>query len=109
MNLKSLIDTLNLKIIAGKNGLDKNISGCYISDLLSLVMSRALAGNVWITVQTNINIVAVAVLTEVGCIILPEDVQPDKLAINKANIEDIPILSSSMTAYDLACHLKEIL
>lgn len=108
MKVSELIDELGLKLIAGEGGIDNELGGCYICDLLSYVMSCASKGNVWITVQTNINVIAVAVLTEVGCVIVPGNISVDEIAKNKANIENVPILSSSMTAYELACRLKEL-
>ena len=52
----------------------REIDGVYIGDLLSWVMGRAQSGNVWITIMSNINIVAVASLADTSCIILAEDV-----------------------------------
>lgn len=53
MKVKELVEKLGLKILSGKNGLEREIDGCYISDLLSDVMGNADAGNIWITLQTH--------------------------------------------------------
>lgn len=108
MKVSQLIDKLNLKTAAGADGAERQASGCYIGDLLSLAMARLKKGNVWITIQTNVNIAAVASLTEAACIILPEELLPDENAKAKADMEEIPILSSSMTAYELAYKLREL-
>ena len=108
MNVSELMNTLELKLLAGEDGLNNELQGCYICDLLSYVMSRASKGNVWITVQTNINVVAVSVLTEVGCVIVPENIVVEQITIDKANKEGVPIFSTSKTAYELACFLKEL-
>jgi len=108
MTVKELVGRLNFKVIAGQQGLDKTVSGVYICDLLSWVMAHAQKGNAWITVQTNINIVAVAVLTEVSCVIIPENISIDQNTINKAEAEGIVLLSSPLTSYEIACHLNEI-
>ena len=63
---------------------------------------KAEADNVWITIMSNINIVAVASLTGVSCILLCEGVTPDKDVIDKANAQDVVILRSDKTAYELA-------
>ncbi|MBE7038317.1 MAG: AraC family transcriptional regulator [Ruminococcaceae bacterium] len=101
MNTLELEKILDLKCIT-QNNLAKNISGCYISDLLSLAMGRVGEENVWITVQTNVNIVAIASLTEAACIIVPEDIKVPEDVVNKAKEEDIIIFSSSKTAYEIA-------
>lgn len=108
MTVKHLVEKLDLKVVAGEEGTDKRVEGAYICDLLSWVMSHAEKGNVWITVQTNVNIVAVAVLTEVSCIIVPENIEIDNQTIHKANQEGIPLLSSTLSGYQLACKLNEL-
>lgn len=89
---------------------EKKINGVYVGDLLSWVMSKAESGNVWITIMSNINIVAVATLTEASCIILAEGVLPDANALSAAEAKGINILSTKLSAYDAALliskHLK---
>ena len=107
MDTKKLEEKLGLKQIAGNDEI-KKVSGMYICDLLSLVMSRARNNDVWVTVQTNINIVAVAHLTEVSCIIIPENIAVDNNTIVKANDEGILIYQSDKTAYELAAAFSKI-
>lgn len=105
MKVSELIDKLDLEILTNKTYADHEISGCYIGDLLSWVMGRAVSGNVWITIMNNINIVAVAALTDAACIILCEGVTADEDIVDKANSEEIIILKSDKTAYELACSI----
>ena len=102
MKIRELIEALKLDIITSGENLDSEISGCYIGDLLSWVMGRAEADNVWITIMSNINIVAVASLTGASCILLCEGVTPEEDVINKANEQDVVILRSDKTAYEIA-------
>ena len=105
MKLSKLIDELDLKVFSGENCLDREASGCYIGDLLSLAMSKAQEGNVWITIQTNINVAAVAALTDAACVVIAESFEPDAAALEKAKAENIVILGSDKTAYELAVKL----
>lgn len=102
MKLNELKEKLELKNITEYFDGDREITGCYIGDLLSWVMSRAQEGNVWITVQTNINILAVASLTDCACIIIPENIELDSNTVKKADMQNITILGSSKTGYELA-------
>ncbi len=102
MKVSELTEKLNLTVVTKADYEDREINGCYIGDLLSWVMGRAEADNVWITIMNNINIVAVAALADVACILLCEDVKVDQSIIDKANSQDIIILSSGLTAYELA-------
>ena len=102
MKVKELVETLKLDVITNGENLENEINGCYIGDLLSWVMGRADVGNVWITIMSNINVVAVASLTGVSCILLCEGVTPEEDVISKANAQDVVILRSDKTAYELA-------
>ena len=83
----------------------KDVTGCYVGDLLSFVMGRANPGDLWITVMNNINIVAVAVMADVSCIVLCEDVNADEDVIQRATEKGIMIYKSPLTAFELS---KEI-
>jgi len=109
MTVKKLAEKLNCKIEAGKDSLEREISGCYICDLLSYVISKAGSGSAWITIMTNVNTVAVAMLADVACIIVAEGNRPDSETIAKANEEDIAVLSSDLTAYELAVGISKLI
>lgn len=108
MKVKDIAEALGLKISAGASGVECEVNGCYIGDLLSLAMSGLKENNIWITIQTNINIVAVTVLAEGSCIILCDGQEPDDAAKKKADTEGIPILSTEKSAYEVACELARL-
>ena len=108
MKALDIVNKLNLKVFTGEELTDKKIGGCYIGDLLSLAMSKVQAGNVWITIQTNINIVAVASLTEAGCIIIADGFEPEESTFEKARMQEIVLLGSELSAYDIAKSLAEM-
>jgi predicted transcriptional regulator len=107
MKVLELAQMLKCEIVCGAGGAQREVSGCYIGDLLSLAMSKVQKDNVWITIQSNINITAVAALTEAGCIIICEGFGPDENTSDKADDEEIPILVSDKSAYELAGILTE--
>lgn len=80
----------------------RKIRGCYIGDLLSLAMRKIQRDNAWITIQSNINIVAVASLMEAGCIIICDGFSPDDGVIQRADIQDVTILKTEFSAYETA-------
>ena len=88
---------------------DKEIEGVYIGDLLSWVMGNANAGNLWITIMSNINIVAVASLVDVSCIILSEDVTPDEDALRTAIAKGVNIVSTKLSAYEAAIKVNSLI
>lgn len=108
MTVRELSDKLNLKVLC-EGEMGREITGCYIGDLLSWVMGRAQAGNVWITIMTNMNVVAVAVLADVACVLLPENAELDQEALKKAEMQDVVVLQSQETAFELAGKLSKLL
>jgi len=106
MNVSDFIKKLDLKVLT-ETDTSRPVSGCYIGDLLSWVMGRAASGDIWITIMNNINIVAVASLTDCACILLCEGVNLEKEIIDKANSQDIIVLQSDKTAYELAKLISE--
>jgi len=89
-------------------GLDagREVTCGYACDLLSWVMSHGEEGMAWVTVQTHMNVVAVAVLAEMACVILPESIDMEEESLNKALSEDMIVLSSPLTSYEICGRLN---
>ncbi len=88
---------------------DKKVDGVYIGDLLSWVMGKAEQGNVWITIMSNLNIVAVAALADTSLILLSEGVEADESLVGVANSKGVNILSTSLSSYEAAIKVNELL
>lgn len=109
MTVKEIADKLGLRAVCAEENTERAVTGCYIGDLLSLVMSKAQSGDVWITIQGNINVPAVASLTDSAMVIIAENMQLDSVALTRAKQEGIPVYSSEKSAFSLACKIKECL
>lgn len=107
MKVHELAAAMNLQTITEPNG-DREIDGAYIGDLLSWVMGRAHSGNVWITIMSNINIVAVATLVDAACIILAEGVTVEENVRGVAEAKGVNLFTSKQTAYELAAKLAKL-
>ena len=101
--ISEIIELLKLKVKSCEKNLPHiRIEGGYVSDLLSDVMANSKKGDIWITNQVHPNIVAVAVLKEIACIIIVRNREPESETIKKAESEKIVIFSSEMSAFELA-------
>jgi predicted transcriptional regulator len=109
MKISDIIKELDLKIISGINGLSNEITGGYVSDLLSDVMGNAKEGEVWITLQTHQNIIAVASLKDIAAVIIVKGFIPEADTIEKSNIENIPVLSTELDTFNITGRLFELL
>ena len=107
LTIKELADTLGWKLLAGEDGLDNPVDGCYIGDLLSWVMSRALSGNVWLTVMGNLNAIAVGSLTDVAGIVLAENAALDPEAKARADMQGIPVFTCEENLYETAIRVHD--
>lgn len=101
MTVAKLCEMANLCTIVCPDP-EREIKGAYCGDLLSWVMGRAKSSDAWITIMSNLNILAVASLADVACVILSEGVMPDEELIKTAKQKGINILGSSKTSFELA-------
>lgn len=103
-DLKVLIKAENLSAEPGES---RQILSGYSCDLLSWVMAHGQKGMGWITVQTHLNVVAVAALAEMACVILPENIKMEGAALDKAREEELPVLSSPLDAYAICAAMAQ--
>ena len=100
MTVKELCDSLGLEILNLSDG-DRKIEGGYCGDLLSWVMGRAKSGDAWVTIMNNLNVVAVASLTDCACVIFAENSELDEQIVETAGARDINLLRSELDAFTL--------
>jgi len=109
MTISEMVSALNLTLFAGENGLNREIQGGYCADLLSDVMGHAKSGQVWITLQTHKNVLAIASLKDLSAIIHVKGLQPDPGTIEHANLENIPVLGTTEEAFETCGKLFRLL
>lgn len=108
MNVDEILNKLGLSVIT-VGDLKREVTGCYISDLLSDVMANAKDGNIWITLQTHPNIVAVAALKNIAAIIITNNRSPEEETINKASKEGVTLATTYETTFDIGGKLYQML
>lgn len=107
MTVKTLAESIGLAVLCGDT--DREITGVYTGDLLSWVMSRLTEDKIWITIMSNINVVAVASLADAAAVILAEGVEPDAEALEAAMAKGVTLLSSELDAYSLCVKASKLL
>ncbi|MBQ4601429.1 MAG: hypothetical protein IJB24_01085 [Clostridia bacterium] len=100
MTVNNLIEKLDLEVLNLAEG-DREITGGYVGDLLSWVMGKAESGDMWVTIMTNINVVAVASLVDIACVVIADKAEIDPEVIEKARVQGINLLRSAKSAYQL--------
>jgi len=109
VNIREVVERLSLDVKTTKGDLERKVTGCYISDLLSDVMANAKEGAVWITLQTHPNIVAVASLKNLAGIIITNKRTPEEETLKKAEDEHIVLAVSPLTTFDAGGMLYTLL
>ena len=100
MTVKELEEKMNLTVFCGQDNLDREIKGGYTSDLLSDVMGFAREGQVWITLQTHKNVLAIASLKELAAILLVKGNKPEEDMLEQAVDEGIPVLGTDAQTFE---------
>ena len=107
MTVREFADRYGYRIFCMPDG-DREIKGGYAGDLLSWVMGRLRADQAWVTIMSNVNIVAVATLADPACIILSESVNPESDVIAKAIENGVNILGSGQNTFSVCASLSSI-
>ena len=107
MRLNEIKDKLNLKVLSGNEHLESEVSRGYVSDLMSDVIAHGKEGDIWITYQTHVNVVAIALMKNMAAVILIQDRELIPAAAAKAEQEGLPVLSSRESAFEVAGKLYQ--
>ena len=106
MTAKELTEALGLTVLSMPEP-DAEISGAYAGDLLSWVMGRAMEGNAWVTIMTNINMVAVAPLAGISLVILCDNSEIEDEVVKTASEKSINVVRTALPMYETCVKLSE--
>jgi len=99
---------LKLNVVAGRGGLAGQVTGGYVSDLLSNVMGFAAPGSIWVTMQGHQNIVAVASLAGLTAVVVAGGAAPEPETVAKAEAEGIVLMTTDMPCFELVGQLYRL-
>jgi hypothetical protein len=108
MTLNEIVQKFGLEVRAGPSALATEVRGGYASDLLSDVLAHAGEGDLWVTLQTHLNIVAVASMRALAGIVLVNGREPEADTLQKAREEDVVLLVSRLPAFELIGRLYDL-
>ena len=108
MTVEQIAKKLEAEIISMPDP-EREPEGVYCGDLLSWVMGNSECGNAWVTIMTNSNIVAVASLIDMACIIISDNCEVDDSILSLALEKGINILRSDKPSYETCTELFKAL
>ncbi|MBR5337696.1 MAG: hypothetical protein IK152_06905 [Lachnospiraceae bacterium] len=109
MTIKELINANIFNTLKEGSDLNREISGLFNCDLLSIAMSKAPTDCAWVTVMGNINTLAVATLADVSCVILAEGVFFDDAATIRLDATDITVFTTEMPVFEASLKVYEMI
>ena len=109
MKVSDIVNELGLKVFSGEKGLNNEVTGGYVSDLLSDVMGNASENQIWITLQVHQNVMAIASLKDMAAVILVKGLEPAENTVLHSNDENIPILGTQLSTFEIAGKLYKLL
>lgn len=104
MTVKELSDALTLEVLTMPEP-DREITGGYAGDLLSWVMGRAQSGDAWVTIMSNMNVVAVASLADTACVVIAEAAEVAHEVVVRAEEQGINLLRTSTPLFAVCCNI----
>ncbi len=104
MTVTELIDMLELSPLHLEDDGAAPVTGVYCGDLLSDVLANAQPESVWFTVQGHTNIIAVAALRDLACVVVVNGLAPDPQTVAKARHQGVSLCGSPRNAAEL-CQL----
>jgi serine kinase of HPr protein (carbohydrate metabolism regulator) len=105
MKLEEIVRKLDLEVVSGEENLDREVTRGYASDLMSDVIANAGKSDIWVTLQTHLNIVAVASMKELAGIVLINGRRPEPETLKRAVQEEMPILISPLPTFEVVGRL----
>lgn len=105
MTVKALADALSLTVFHLETP-DRPVAGGYAGDLLSWVLGRAERDCAWLTIMSNQNVAAVALMAEVACVVLTEGVAPDGDLLRRAAEKGVNLLGTAEDTFTAAARLS---
>jgi serine kinase of HPr protein (carbohydrate metabolism regulator) len=109
MKVRKIVEKLGLTLFSGEAGLNNEITGGYTCDLLSDVMGHSNQGDIWVTLQTHKNVMAIASLKDLAAVVLVKGLKPDADTMEKSNEENIPILGTEMQAFEITGEIYNLI
>jgi hypothetical protein len=108
MSLKEIIKKLNLEVVSSSSFTDRQVAGGYAADLLSCAMKGAKKDYLWVTLQSHLNVVAVASLVDLAGVIITEGNRPDPETVLRAEKEGVTLLVTPRTTFTVVGELTSL-
>ncbi len=105
MKVQELADRLELK--PATRVFDRDVTGVYISDMVSDVIANAKAGDLLVTAQAHANVIAAANLVDNCAVVITQGKVLADDVVKMAEKAEISIFSTDLNRWQIATRLYE--
>lgn len=105
MKVQELAERLELK--AATRLFPRDVTGVYISDMVSDVIANAKAGDLLLTAQVHANVIAAANLVDVCGIVVTQGKSIGDDVVKMAEKAEIPVFTTPLSRWQMATRLYE--
>lgn len=95
--------------LSGHGDADRTVSGCYVSDLLSDVLSNGQDGSAWVTHHTHQNIVAVAAVKGLSAVVVVDGKVVEQDTLARARAEGVNLVLTKLSAFETTGRIYELI
>ena len=99
MKLSEIVRALDAKVINGNDQLDKEITTCGASDLMSDILAGLSEGCILLTGLTTIQVIRTAIVAAVGAVVIVRGKTPPPEVIDLAREQKLPLISSPYSMF----------
>jgi len=108
MKLRDLAEHLGWELKTRNLTIEAEVKTGYASDLLSDVLANSIEGDLWVTRQTHLNIVAIAVMRDLSGILIASGAEPDPDTLEKAAEKMVPIFRTTLPTFEVVGRLYQL-
>ena len=105
MNVQELGKRLELK--AATRVFNRDVTGVYISDMVSDMIANAKAGDLLVTVQAHSNVIAAANLVDACAIVITQGKPVAEDVVKMAEKAEISVFTTALNRWQMATKLYE--
>ena len=99
MKLSEIVEALDAKLLTGEDKLDKDITRCGASDLMSDVLAAVSEDCILLTGLTTVQVIRTAMVAGVGAVVFVRKKQPPQEVIEMATAQGLPLISSPYSMF----------
>lgn len=99
MKLSEIIEALDGKLLTGEGFLEKNITTCGASDLMSDILAGLSEGCILLTGLTTVQVIRTAMVADVGAVVFVRGKTPPPEVIELAEENRLPLITSPYSMF----------